>query len=102
MKKFLIFTVTAGNGHNSAANAVKEQLEKQGAEVKVVDLLHEFCKSKSFIWVQETGYGIAVKYLTRVYNWFFRHYQKADPKKYYKSPVQSGLYKFYDKVLKLI
>ena len=28
MKKYLILTVTAGNGHNSAAKAVKEGLEK--------------------------------------------------------------------------
>lgn len=102
MKKFLIFTVTAGNGHNSAANAVKEQLEKMGAEVKVVDLLHEFCKNKAFIWVQETGYGIAVKHLRPLYNSFFKFYQKADPEKYYKSPVQSGLLNFYDKLLKTI
>lgn len=102
MKKFLIFTVTAGNGHNSAANAVKEQLEKEGAEVKVVDLLHEFCKNKAFIWVQETGYGIAVKHLRHIYNGFFKFYQKLNPEKYYKSPVQSGLLGFYDKVLKLI
>ena len=102
MKKFLIFTVTAGNGHNSAANAVKEQLEKMGAEVKVVDLLHEFCKNKAFIWVQETGYGIAVKHLRPIYNSFFKFYQKADPEKYYKSPVQSGLLHFYDKFLKMI
>ena len=102
MKRFLIFTVTAGNGHNSAANAVKEQLEKMGAEVKVVDLLHEFCKNKAFIWVQETGYGIAVKHLRPLYNSFFKFYQKADPEKYYKSPVQSGLFPFYDKFLKLI
>lgn len=102
MKRFLIFTVTAGNGHNSAANAVKEELERQGAEVKVVDLLHEFCKNKAFIWVQETGYGIAVKHLRPLYNSFFKFYQKANPEKYYKSPVQSGLFNFYDKVLKLI
>ncbi len=102
MKKFLIFTVTAGNGHNAAANAVKEQLEKQDAEVKVVDLLHSFCKNKTFIWVQETGYGIAVKHFRHLYNGFFKFYQNADPKKYYKSPVQSGVRQFYDKVLKLI
>ena len=101
-KKFLIFTVTAGNGHNSAANAVKEKLEAMGGEVKVVDLLHEFCDSKTFIWIQEKGYGLACQYMHRTFNAFFRHYQKADPNKWYKSPVQPGLFKMYNKVLQLI
>lgn len=102
MKKYLILTVTAGNGHNSAAKAVKEGLEKRGAEVKIVDLLHEYCDDKMFIWIQETGYGIACQHFPHLYNAFFRHYQKADPKKYYKSPVQPGVFKLYDKLLKLI
>lgn len=103
MKKYLIITVTAGNGHNSAAQAVKERLEaEEGVEVKLVDLLHEFCDSKTFIWLQEKGYGLACQYACKTYNAFFRHYQKADPKKYYKSPVQGGLLKMYDKLLELI
>lgn len=102
MKKYLIFTITAGNGHNSAANAVKESLEKSGAEVKVIDLLHEFCDNKTYVWAQAEGYGLAVQYFPKTYNAFFRHYQKADPKKFYKSPVQSGLLDMYDKFLKLI
>lgn len=102
MKKYLIFTITAGNGHNSAANAVKESLEKSGAEVKVVDLLHEFCDNKTYVWVQAEGYGLAVQYFPKTYNAFFRHYQKSDPKKFYKSPVQAGLLSMYDKLLKLI
>lgn len=102
MKKYLILTVTAGNGHNSAANAVKESLEKQGAEAMVVDLLHEYCDNKTFIWIQEKGYALACQYLVGIFNAFFRHYQKSDPKKYYKSPVQPGILKLYDKLLKLI
>ena len=102
MKRFLIFTVTAGNGHNSAANAVKEKLEAMGGEVKMVDLLHEYCDSKTFIWMQEVGYGIAVQYFNKIYNAFFKHWQKAKPEKSNKSPVQFGLIKMYDKVLQLI
>ena len=101
-KRFLIFTVTAGNGHNSAANAVKEKLEAMGGEVKVVDLLHEYCDSKTFIWIQEKGYGLAVQYLHKIYNAFFRKYQKLKPEKANKSPVQGGLFRMYDKVLQLI
>ena len=102
MKRFLIFTVTAGGGHNSAANAVKEKLEAMGGEVKVVDLLHEYCDSKTFIWMQEVGYGIVVQYLHKIYNAFYRHWQKSKPEKANKSVVQIGLMKMYDKVLQLI
>lgn len=102
MKKVLIFTITAGSAHNSAAAAVKSELEKRGAEVKCIDVLHEFCDDKLFIWFQEAGYGFACRYLYRIYNAFWRHYQHADPEKYYKSPVQKGLLKLYGKVLKAI
>ena len=102
MKKILILTVTAGNGHNSAANAVKEQCEKLGAEVKLVDLLHEFCDKKTFVWVQEKGYPFVCQYLVGIFNMFFRHYQKAKPEKYFKSPVQKDLFGMYGKLLKLI
>ena len=102
MKKYLIFTITAGNGHNSAANAVKESLEKQGAEVKIVDILKQYCQNKNFRWTQEKGYALAVQYLNPIYNVCFKHFQKADPNKYYKSPVQGGLLTMYDGLLKEI
>ena len=102
MKRVLILTVTAGNGHNSAANAVKEECEKNGAKVLLVDLLHEFCSNKTFIWIQEKGYPLACQYLPGVFNMFFRHFQKANPKKFFKSPVQRDLYSMYGKLLKLI
>ena len=38
-KRVLILTVTAGNGHNACARAMAEELERAGAEVKVVDYL---------------------------------------------------------------
>ncbi len=102
MKKVLVFTITAGNGHNSAANAVKEECQKLGAEVKVVDLLNEFCDSKLFKWIQADGYAFVCNHLNSIYSWFFRHLQKTDPEKFYKSSVQPGLFKFYDKLLRCI
>lgn len=102
MKKVLIFTVTAGNGHNSIANAVREECENRGVEARVVDLLHEFCDSKLYRWINEKGYGMACQYACKIYNWFFRHYQRVNPKKYYKSPVQKPLLKMYGKLLKYI
>lgn len=102
MKRVLIFTVTAGNGHNSIANAIKEECEKQGAKVKLVDLLHEYCDNKLFIWIQEGGYGLALTYFNSLYNAYFRYFQNVDPKKFYDSPVQPGLKKMHAKMLKAI
>ena len=45
--KILIFTATTGDGHNQAARNLKYELEKDGIEVKVVDLFKGNTK-KSF------------------------------------------------------
>ena len=45
MKKILILSVTAGNGHNACARCMKNKLEEiagEEVEVKVVDLLKTF------------------------------------------------------------
>ena len=40
MKKVLILTVTAGNGHNACAKGMKRKLESTGdCEVKIIDVL---------------------------------------------------------------
>ena len=60
MKKILILTVTAGNGHNACAMAMKEKLEQLGdVEVKIVDILKEYSTPFN-IWVADKGYNIAI------------------------------------------
>lgn len=102
MKKILIFTVSAGNGHNSAAKAVHEKAKSMGGEVKTIDLLKEMCDDKFFIWLVQKGYPLAVTYLRNTYNAFYRFYQKSNPDKANKLPVQANLIKMHDKVLKEI
>ena len=58
MKKVLILTVTAGNGHNACANAMRQVLLDKGAEVKVVDLLKSY-STKLNVWVADGGYSLA-------------------------------------------
>lgn len=88
MKKILILTVTAGNGHNSCAKGMKNKLESLGGvEVKVVDLLKNF-STKLNTWVTDRGYAIAVGSFLHLYNAFFDHYKKADPEKRYSIPSQ--------------
>lgn len=89
MKKILILTETAGNGHNACARAMKEKLEsKGGAEVKIVDILKEY-STKWNIWVVDKGYNLAVSKLLPFYNLFFNHYKKSKPSHRYSNMAQS-------------
>ena len=55
MPRILILTVTAGEGHNSAARALRSQFEAIGAECRVLDLYR-------YIW-RPIGWGINSVYL---------------------------------------
>ena len=61
MKKVLIFTVTAGNGHNACANSMKNKLLSidNNLEIKVVDLLQSY-SNWLFTWLADGGYNFAV------------------------------------------
>ena len=88
MKKVLILTVTAGNGHNACSAAMKKKLEELGeVEVKIVDLLKTF-STKLNVWVADGGYNIAVSKLSKLYNAFFDKYLDAPPEKRYSTPSQ--------------
>ena len=87
--KILILTVTAGNGHNACAQAMKNKLEADyGATVEVVDLLKSF-STRTNAWIADKGYNLAVGKLLPVYNLFFNHYQKLKPQKRYSNSCQS-------------
>lgn len=81
MKKVLILTVTAGNGHNACSAAMKKKLEELGGmEVKIVDLLKAY-STKLNVWVADGGYNLAVSKLPKIYDAFFNKYLNAPPKK---------------------
>ncbi len=101
MKKVLILTVTAGNGHNSAANAMKNKLETAGCEVKVVDIIKEYTSSLN-AWTVDKGYNIAVGYLRPIYDWFYDKYLKYDPKKASTCPPQTSVKSLNGELLKVI
>ncbi len=87
--KILILTVTAGNGHNACAQAMKNKLEADyGATVEVVDLLKSF-STRTNAWIADKGYNLAVGKLLPVYNLFFNHYKKLKPQKRYSNSCQS-------------
>ena len=101
MKKILILTVTAGNGHNACAKAMKEKLENEykDVEVKIIDLLKEYSSSLK-IWTVDKGYSIAIGRLRHLYHWFYEYYISRNPSRRYKCATQNiamsvvkGLYK---------
>lgn len=71
MNKVLLMTASFGDGHNQAASAVKEQLESNGATVKVVDYLewlHPLLRKFTKISLIQ-----GVKKLPSLYGAFYRY-----------------------------
>lgn len=102
MKKVLILTVTAGNGHNSAANAMKNKLEQiGGVEVKVVDIIKKYT-SKFNSWIVDKGYNIAAGYLGGLYNVFYDSYMNYPVDKASVCPPQFSVKDLNGELLKLI
>ncbi len=88
MKKVLILTVTAGNGHNACAAAMKEKLESlPDVEVKVVDMMKEY-SSPLLGWVVNQGYSLTAAHFLTLYNCGYENFRKADPNRRYGSGSQ--------------
>ncbi len=99
--KVLILTVTAGNGHNSAANTLKNRLVEGGHEVKVIDLVKIY-STKLQAWTIDKGYGLSIDYLRSIYDLFYDMYLNYNPKKAYKCPPQTTVKKVNGGLLKEI
>ena len=90
MKKILILTVTAGNGHNSCAKSMKKKLESldPNVDVKIVDLLQAY-SNKTRTWLADKGYNIAVSKLLPIYNWSYDRCKRKDSSKKYKTSAMA-------------
>lgn len=94
-------TVTAGNGHNSAARAMKNRLEQVGIECKLVDIVKEYTSSLN-TWTIDKGYNLSVGYLRPIYDAFYKAYLVHDPKKASVAPTQKTVKKMNAALLKTI
>lgn len=102
MKKVLILTVTAGNGHNACAKGMKRKLESTGdCEVKIIDLLKSYA-GKTDVWVSDGGYNLAVSKLPLLYNAFYEKYINRPPERRYSTPSQATILKIIPGLLKEI
>lgn len=102
-EKYLILTVTAGNGHNSVAKAIKESLSQKDpeAEIKIIDFFKYF-KSNFKAFIINDMYMLVCKYFLKSYNIAYKNYQNLDPNKRYSSPTQSVVRYETPKLLKEI
>lgn len=80
MKKVLILTVTAGEGHNSIAKAIANKfiMEDHKNIVEVVDIFKEYSSTAKFNFIND-GYNLACKYAPNTYNYVYRQIQNHDP-----------------------
>lgn len=76
--KVLIFTASAGNGHNSTAKRIKEKFikEQPDCEVEIVDMYKSYA-SKLKAWIMEDGYFWICKNWVNLYNKVFKKQEKV-------------------------
>lgn len=102
MKKILIITVTAGEGHNSISKALMKKLSSNSEnEVKLVDLYKDF-GTKFDVKLINDGYLLACKLVPHLYNAVYRKLQRLKPENRDKSIVQSSVKKQTPKILNCI
>ena len=100
MKKILILTVTAGEGHNSIAKAIENELIDK-CEVRVVDLFKTFSTKTKARFINN-GYMWACRNFPNTYNLFFRILQKRNPNRRETSFAQSTIKKETPKLDNLV
>lgn len=74
--KYLILTVTTGQGHNQTASAIKSEIEKKGYEAEILDVL-EHISSALKVSVSK-GYLVSTSFSPRAYGKFYRAAEKRD------------------------
>lgn len=90
MKKILILSVTAGNGHNACAKGIKSKLEELAGEevdVKVIDLLKTY-STPTEVWLADKGYNISVSKFLPIYHLCYNHFKKVSPDKRWVGSTQ--------------
>lgn len=84
MKKYLLLTVTAGNGHNAVAKAIAENIQEKepDAQVKIIDFFKYF-KSNFKSFIINDMYMLVCRYFLKSYNIVYKNYQNLNPNKRY-------------------
>ena len=76
--RVLIFTASAGNGHNSSAKRITEKLleNDENTVIETVDIYKSYA-SKIKAWTMETGYFLLCNHCVKLYNYFFKQSERS-------------------------
>lgn len=87
--KILIFTASAGNGHNSAAKTIKKEFDsREGNEVVIIDAYKKYASALKN-WLHTDGYLLACNHGVKLYNHFFKKCEARD----YTKPEKNSVHK---------
>lgn len=77
--KVLIFSSSAGNGHNSTAKRLQEKIlsKEPKSKIKIIDSYNAYA-SKLKAWIMEDGYFLACNHILPMYNFFFKQSEKSN------------------------
>lgn len=77
--KYLIFTASAGNGHNSTARRIGDRLFERdsSAEIKISDAYKKYAGIFNE-WIIDGAYKLVCDYAAPLYNVFFKRKEKID------------------------
>ena len=102
MKKILILTVSAGEGHNSVAKAISNKLKTdENNIVKTINLFKDLSNEFKYRMVDE-GYILSCRYLLGIFNSIFEKLTYRNTLNREKSPVQLTIKKETPELLKSI
>lgn len=101
--RILIFTASAGNGHNSTAKRIKEKFlkEQPSSEIEIVDMYKSYA-SKFKAWIMEEGYFWICKNWVSLYNSVFKKQEKVDFAKRDKLDANKQTYEMLNGMAKKI
>lgn len=81
--RVLLFTVTAGGGHNATVKALACALEERGVETKIVDT---YRTAGRFLYhLIDKGYLFVIAHLRRPYGFFYRRAEKRRGDSFHRS-----------------
>ncbi len=86
--KILILTITAGEGHNSTAAALKAGIDKFGVECKIEDVYKLL--NRALYSTVAKGYLFATKHLKKLYGDFYRLAEMRSSDANSNSPMRSA------------
>lgn len=76
--KVLIFSSSAGNGHNSTAKRLQEKIlsKEPNSDIRIIDSYNKYA-NKLKAWIMEEGYFFACNAMLPIYNYFFKQSEKS-------------------------